>query len=101
MPLDKSTRPAPASAGPLKITEDDRDAILGFNAQREAAVARARAEAERMASELAAQAIAAVNKRQAAFLGRLAQRLGVPASDIARSYRLNADTLTLEPIIAS
>lgn len=84
----------------LAITEDDRDALLGFNAQREAAVARARAEAERIASELAAQAIAAINARQAAYLGRLARRLGVPGVDLARTHRLNADSLTLEPIDA-
>jgi predicted RNA-binding protein Jag len=87
-----------AAARPLKITEDDRDALAGFNAQREAAVARARQEAERIATDLARKAIEAVNARQAAYLSRLAERLGIAADEIATKYRINLDTLTLEPL---
>jgi hypothetical protein len=78
--------PLPVSAArPLAITEDDRDILVGFNAQRTAAVATAN------------ETIQAVNARQAAYLARLAVRLGVDPAILARC-RINEKALTLEPI---
>jgi hypothetical protein len=75
----------------MKITEDDRDILLGFDGQRHGAVAQAQAEAQRYIKAAHAQ----IDARQAAYLGRLAERLGIKPEEIGK-YRINLETLTLE-----
>jgi hypothetical protein len=69
--------PPPKDATPpLKITEDDRDILLGFQAER-------------------ALVLAPIEARQAAYLQRLGRRLGVDPRDLERKYRFDLQALTV------
>lgn len=76
----------------LRITEDDRNILLGFDGRRKAAISDAQQEAHRLVKQAHEQ----INAQQSAYLGRLAERLGISAEDLSTKHRINLDTLTVE-----
>ena len=72
----------PVAAVPtLKITADDREIMLGLEAQ----------------IVPVARALGALNERKAAYLSRLADRLGVPLEAFEQGCAFDLDKLTFTP----